>query len=293
MKSVKAGPKVTVLMSVYNGERYLREAVESILRQSFEDFEFLIIDDASTDRSVELLQEYRDPRIRLLRNQKNVGQAASLNTGIDHARGKYLARMDADDVSLPERLARQVSFLDERPAIGVCGTWARVIDEKGKPADSIRTPTGSAAGKLCWRPPVFVHSSVMARRDLLQLNRYDPEYRQAQDYELWLRLWSKTGFDNLGLVLLLYRAHGSSVTAATRADQLARSYEVFAAFVRPRRISYESFLALLFVQTSVNPLRRFAAYLRASSKTGIALAPAVSDNLAYTKLWAKTSWIGK
>lgn len=282
-----AEPKVTVLMSVYNGERYLQQAVESILGQSFEDFEFLVVDDASSDRSSGILNGYRDPRLRILRNEANAGLAASLNRGIDHARGRYVARMDDDDVSLPERLERQVSFLDERPAIGVCGTWARAIDENGKPTELLRTPTGNAAGKLCWRPPVFVHPTVMARKELLRANRYDPAYLQAQDYELWLRLWPKTGFDNLGSVLLLYRSHGSSLTAQARTSQLERTYEAFSSFLWPRRVSYESFLALLLVEVKVNPLKRFAAYLRASAKTGISPAAAVDDNWEYLRRWAR------
>jgi glycosyltransferase involved in cell wall biosynthesis len=114
--------KITVLMSVFNGERFLRGAIESILSQTYKDFEFLIIDDGSTDASTNIIASYRDSRIRSLRSERNLGLAASLNQGLASSTGQYVARMDADDISLPNRLARQVGFMQTHPHVGACGT---------------------------------------------------------------------------------------------------------------------------------------------------------------------------
>ena len=112
-------PKVTLLMSVFNGQSYLKEAIESILNQTFEDFEFLIINDASKDNSLRIIQSFDDSRIKLVHNSDNIGLTKSLNKGIDLAKGEFIARMDCDDISLPERLSMQVSFIDKNPDIGI------------------------------------------------------------------------------------------------------------------------------------------------------------------------------
>jgi len=120
-------PKVTVLMPVHNGQQHLREAIESILKQSFTDFEFLIIDDGSTDGSTAIVKTYNEPRIRLIANTENQGTVHVLNQGIQEAKGEYIARMDADDISLPQRLEKQVRFMDSRPDIGISGAGMRLI----------------------------------------------------------------------------------------------------------------------------------------------------------------------
>jgi len=133
-------PKVTVLMPVYNGERYLNEAVDSILGQTFTDFEFLIIDDASTDKTPEILRSYDDPRIRVVTNEENLGLSKSLNKGLALARGEFIARMDADDVSYPYRLQVQHEFMTQHPGAGVIGSWAEYIDRKGEIVHRYRAP---------------------------------------------------------------------------------------------------------------------------------------------------------
>src|SRR5258707_849690 len=135
-------PRVSVVMSVYNGEKYLGEAVDSILAQTFTDFEFIIIDDGSEDRSPELIEAYVDSRISFLRNEKNVGLTRSLNKGLQVASGEYIARMDCDDVSLPDRFAKQVAFMDANSGVGACGTWALDIDGAGKVIGRRETLTG-------------------------------------------------------------------------------------------------------------------------------------------------------
>ncbi len=120
--SMKEKPRVTVLMSVYNGEKYLREAIDSILNQTFKDFEFLIIDDGSTDSSADIIRSYTDFRIRLIQNEKNIGLTRSLNKGLKLAKGEYIARMDVDDISLPIRFEKQVSFLDKYEDVKLVGS---------------------------------------------------------------------------------------------------------------------------------------------------------------------------
>jgi glycosyltransferase involved in cell wall biosynthesis len=210
-------PKVTVLMSVYNGEKYLRQAVDSILHQTFTDFEFIVIDDGSTDGTKAILDSYTDPRIVRLTNETNIGLTASLNRGLKIARGTYIARMDADDIGLPQRLRRQVQFLDSHPDIDVLGTNIEVIDDWGRPhprsaAGSWPTQPGMVRWLLFFRCSIM-HPTVMVRRAVYErLNGYNPQFLQAQDYELWLRASLDTGITNMPEVLVKLRAHPANVT---------------------------------------------------------------------------------
>ncbi|HDL01964.1 MAG TPA: glycosyltransferase, partial [candidate division Zixibacteria bacterium] len=181
-------PKVTVLMSVYNDERYLSESVDSILNQTYKDFEFLIINDGSTDRSREILESYSDPRIRLVRNDGNIGLTRSLNKGLALAMGEYIARMDADDISLPERLEKQVGFLDADSSVGVLGINSLLIDEDGNVLEKLQRPvTHDSIMAEMLTENRFVHSSVMLRKKLLKMSGYyDEKLDMAQDYELFL-----------------------------------------------------------------------------------------------------------
>jgi len=183
-------PKITVLMSVYNGEKYLREAMDSILNQTFKDYEFIIVNDGSTDRTLGILQSYRDPRIRIINNQENIGLTKSLNEGLKLAKGEYIARQDADDLSLPGRLARQLSFMEAHPEVGGLGTWADIIDAQGKRLRTVQGPANHdeiCAHLLIHNP--FVHTSMFVRRQTLEkAGGYQENLRYAQDYDLWWRL---------------------------------------------------------------------------------------------------------
>jgi glycosyltransferase involved in cell wall biosynthesis len=278
-------PKVTVLMPVYNGEKFLREAVRSILDQSFRDFEFLIVDDGSTDHSAEIVGGYHDPRIRLVRNSGNLGIVAALNRGIDQARGEYIARMDCDDISMPDRLEKQVAFMERHPEVGVCGAWARVVDVRGRVVSIRRSPKGKAAQRLCWRPTPFIHPTCILRSALLKEHGYRPGFPHAEDYELWLRLCRITLFANIGECLLIYRVHDDNIGKTRRQEQLASSYAAFTSFLGSNDIDYEGFLSLVPVAARVNPLRRASFWLRASKKTGLHVGEFVLDNLIYLKLW--------
>jgi hypothetical protein len=206
-------PKITVLMPVYNGEPYLREAMDSILTQTFRNFEFLIIDDGSTDASADIIRSYKDFRIRLECNGKNLGLIPTLNNGLELARGEYIARMDCDDISLPERLAVQVNAMDEKKTWGACGAWIRFFDGSGEGlVQPYSTDPDTLICELLFNSPM-AHPSVIFRRELFRTLclRYDESYKNAEDYELWYRVSRHTILSNIPKVLLLYRSHSQQV----------------------------------------------------------------------------------
>ena len=232
-QSEKIAPRVSVIMAVYNGEKWLAEAIDSVLAQTYGDFEFLIHDDGSTDGSPAILSDYaaRDPRI-ILSSAPNRGLPASLNLLIDEARGEFLARMDGDDICYPERFSRQVAYLDAHPDIAVLGSRVRVIDDAGRPVHFVKDPTDHAAidARNIDGRTAISHPSVMMRRNaLLAVGGYDTSFRSAQDLELWLRMGEKFRLANFPEVLFDYRFHSHSTSAEkdgsaannTRARQLA------------------------------------------------------------------------
>jgi glycosyltransferase involved in cell wall biosynthesis len=214
-------PKVSVIMAVKDGQKYLRQAIDSVLGQTFGDFEFVIIDDGSIDGSLPIIERYADPRIRLLINRDHRGLSESLNAGLHAARGEYVARMDADDVCLPERLERQVSFLDRHPGIVVLGTGIRLIDEQGQAIQDVPLPADNDLIKwqLGFLNPI-AHPSVMMRAAAVRLaGGYDPRLIHAQDYDLWWRLSAGNRLANLSDILMLLRQHPGQVSQANRSEQ--------------------------------------------------------------------------
>ena len=194
-------------MPVYRtNEEYLREAISSILAQTYSDFEFLILDDCPEDDRELIVKSYKDRRIKYLRNETNMGISESRNKLVDMARGEYLAVMDHDDVSLPERLEKQVDYLDAHPDVGVVGCWTDVFpDNKGLyfPSDDFKIK--SLMMNIC----AVVHPSSMLRKSVLIENkiRYEKEYSPAEDYKLWCSLMEFTRFYNISEVLFRYRSH--------------------------------------------------------------------------------------
>jgi hypothetical protein len=208
-------PKVTVLMAVYNGGRYLREAVESILCQTFHDFQFLIINDGSTDNTRDLIRSYDDARIVLVDNKHNVGQTQSLNRGLDLAAGQLIARQDADDISEPERLAEQVAFLERRREVALLGTWYKEIDVHGAVVDrKLPCDTTDIRWCLLFFCP-FVHSSVMFPKAVVkeQIGFYNEALEYSQDYELWRRIARRFAVANLSEPLVRLRTTPWSMTS--------------------------------------------------------------------------------
>lgn len=205
-------PMVTVLMPVYNGEKFLKEAIESILNQTFTDFEFLIINDGSTDNSVKIIQSFNDTRIRLINNDKNLKLIASLNKGISLAKGKYIARMDCDDISMPHRFEKEVDFLEKNLDYGLVGTWFSVIDGTGKEQYNVNHPSSNDLIKLFLSINCpLAHGSLMGRTELFKSNLYgSDEYYSIEDYELWTRIAKVTKIHNIPEYLFKYRIYGSS-----------------------------------------------------------------------------------
>lgn len=207
-------PEITVLMPVFNAERDLRQAVDSILGQTFADFEFLIIDDGSLDNSYEILASYSDSRIRLERNEKNIGLVATLNKGIALAKGVYIARMDNDDISLPNRLAEQYA-LSEMQRADIVGCQFNVISSSDAQLKTVQVPLSSDEFTVCLANTVpFAHGSVMLRRSFLVNNQlqYGPGL-YSEDYDLWIRMYEKGAiFLNCKSVLFSYRKHATSLT---------------------------------------------------------------------------------
>ena len=209
-------PTVTVLMPVYNGEKYIKDAIESILNQTFTDFEFLIIDDGSTDKTPDILKEYaqRDSRIRLERNEQNLQIAATLNKGLSLATAPLIARMDADDISLPERLEKLVAFMIANPDITVCsGAIAFFIHGANAPDEIWMPPTEHEAirAKLFFESCIYHPVSIYRKEQIcVYAEGYDNSMPPAEDYDLWVRLSmnSTVRFANLPEVLCRYRYYG-------------------------------------------------------------------------------------
>ena len=208
-------------MAVKDGEKYLQQAIDSVLQQTFSDFEFIIIDDYSIDSSAQIVLEYKDLRIKLIRNLSPLGLAKSLNLGLDIAKGEYIARLDADDVCLPNRFEDQVRFLNEHPQIGVLGTGIRLIDDQGNTIYDVHFPTDHDVIKwqLCFRNPI-AHPSVMMRHAAVkQADGYDPALIHSQDYDLWWRMSFTSQLANLHKVDVHLRQHSGQVTNVHRSEQ--------------------------------------------------------------------------
>ena len=217
----KRTPKVSVVMSVRDGEKFLSSAVESILNQTFEDYEFIIMNDGSTDGTRKLLESFTDPRIVLINQDKN-GLTKSLNKGLARAQGEYIARMDADDVSLPERFERQVSYLDENRDVALVGCIFKEIDEEGNVTALIEVPLDNE--EIQWRllfHNCFAHSAtVFRKRCLSYVGAYDERILYAQDYDLWLRIAKRYKVANIDQCLHNWRRHTrSSISEVKNREQ--------------------------------------------------------------------------
>ena len=223
-------PDVSVVMSVYNGGRFLGQAIESILGQSHSDFEFIVIDDGSSDDSADTIASYRDARLRLVRHTENAGLATRLNEGFALASGRYIARMDADDVSLPNRFARQIKFMKAHAYVGACGTWVDVAGD-GVSQRWEYPPVHKAIHARLLFDCAMAHPTVMFDRIRLQKARlsYDSSYPCAQDYDLWcLAVEDLAG--NLPEVLLVRRL------TPGRSERDANGQQRWAAAIRRRQL---------------------------------------------------------
>jgi glycosyltransferase involved in cell wall biosynthesis len=259
-------PRVTVVMTVHNGECYLGEALDSLLGQTFVDYELLVVDDGSADRTPEILGGYTDRRLRVLRNERNLGLTPALNRALREARGTYIARQDADDLSDATRIERQVAFLDEHNEIALLGTAYRRIDEKGQATGERRVPKD--ANSIRWRllfMNAFAHSTVMFPRWVVsEVGLYDESFHYAQDYELWSRIARRHPVAALPDVLVSYRRTPSSLTATYRGagDEVERIATGNVDFLIPgmsSRFNRDAARRLLFGDARNLELRQAAA----------------------------------
>jgi len=208
-------------MSVYNGEQYLQDAIDSILSQTFTDFEFLIIDDASTDSTREILQLYNDSRIKIVWNIENIGLTRSLNKGLSESRGIYIARMDADDTSFPQRLKQQVDYLDSHPDISIVGTGAEKINENSEIIE-LQFPIAEPEFIDFLDSNQVIHGSILARKNVFEANgRYPVQFRLCQDYALFLKIAKNHKIRNLQEILYRSRTHNQSITISNFEKSIA------------------------------------------------------------------------
>lgn len=231
-------PKISVIMSVYKEPiEWIKQSVDSILNQTFKDFEFIIVND-KPERSENnvLLSRYEqsDKRIRIVHNDKNIGLTKSLNKGLSIAKGEYIARMDADDISVPERFEKQVRYMESYPEIGVCGS---AIEYIGCRSGYKTYPENVDTQNILLESP-FAHPSVMIRKSALAESKYNEDFRYSQDFELWVSLYSKSiCFHNLQEPLLKYRISDEQIMAKHGKDQLDLSCSL-------RRRAYNSYMKL-------------------------------------------------
>lgn len=223
-------PEISVILPVYNAEAYLRQAIDSVLAQTFTDFELLIVDDGSTDRSAEIIRSYDDPRIRCLSNEGNKGLIYSLNRAIDEAKGRYLARMDADDICLPQRLEKQVRYL-QKNNIAILATRANLINAAGNPlpawsADEANV-TFKNIRKFLLNNNCIPHPTVMGKTELFKHYKYHYNQKYSEDYDLWLRILADgLTIEKLDEPLLLHRILPSSATRFKKVNIFLRLAKV-------------------------------------------------------------------
>ncbi len=225
-------PHLTVLMPVYNAEKFLSEAIESILNQTFTDFEFLIIDDGSTDSTTNIIESYTDSRIRLFKNQKNLGISAALNKGIEMASTELIARMDADDISYPNRLQKQYDFLLANPDCVLLSAWAREMTENKEPVKIEEWESSYYYYNLTFECRIYHPTVMYRRRAVIDVGKYSIPY--SEDYDLWWKLSRKYKINNLAEVLLDYRSSTDSLSRVTKRIE----YEKFHSSLVLRNIHY-------------------------------------------------------
>ena len=235
-------PKVTVLMPAYNAAKYIGESIQSVLDQTYSDWELLIVNDGSTDNTVEIVESYSDPRIRLLNNPENLRLIKTLNRGLAEARGEFIARLDADDLASPGRLKLQVKALDDDQNLALVGGCSNVIDESGRlirRGEDTFVPLGADA--LRWASVFFNpfrHSAVTFRRSVVwgELAGYPEDAKDLEDYALWTKVLERYDAINLPEVLCDYRVHSASVIAS--ADRVGQQS------VDPRRVAAAMYYAM-------------------------------------------------
>jgi len=210
-------PKISVILPVYNAEKYVLEAINSILNQTFKDFELIIIDDGSTDDSLKIISEIKDSRIRIIQNKKNLGLIATLNNGLIESKGEFIARMDADDISLPNRFETQINYLNKHPEVDILGSYYEIFGDENK---TVEVPTSFEQIKIeLMYHNVVCHPSVMMRKTSILNNHleFNSNFLHSEDWVFWLDAISKgLTIENINQVLLKYRFEGQNITSKNK-----------------------------------------------------------------------------
>jgi glycosyltransferase involved in cell wall biosynthesis len=285
-------PKVSVLMSVYNGDRYVKEAINSILNQTFTNFEFIIIDDGSTDRTLEILTTYteKDDRIRLASGE-NRGLTKTLNEMLSQSKGDFIARIDADDIALPERFDKQLQFLQQNTDVVCVGSSLDWIDEKGRFIAHCSMPEGNEELQQLMLGGISMlhHPCAMFRRlAALQVGGYDETLKTSADLDLWLKLGEIGRLANLPETLMLYRLHPRSIT---NAKQVQQSNDALAACQRAwKRRGIKG----TFIRQPADHLWQYDFWLRSGWNNALsgeqAAARRCGQRAIALKPWGRSGW---
>lgn len=235
-------PTISVIMPAYNVEKYIGKAIESILQQTFEDFEFIIIDDASTDKTHDIICTYHDKRIILIRNQMNLGVASCINKGLSIANSEFVARMDSDDISKPDRFKKQIDFMYANSKLGISGSHMEIIDDKGNLMKEHHKKIGDDAIKinLFFGHTSLAHPSIIIRKKILDKYhlRYDTAFRYAEDYDLYCRCSYFMALDNYPESLVQYRIHSDSVSQKYPSEQIIDAQTALYLHLRRLRLPF-------------------------------------------------------
>lgn len=275
-------PKISILMPVYNGEKFLREAIESVLNQSCTNFELILVNDGSSDGTGDIINEFLDSRIVVLTHNNNMGLVYSLNEGIDKCRGEFIARMDADDISEKSRLLTQLEYLENHKTVGVCGTWAKSISIDGSYVGSMVPPSKLLAKYNYWKPGVVIHPTIMVRTNLLKKFHYSDKYNRAEDYDLWLRMGiDEVVISNIPSYLYRYRINPTGISNSNRGEQEESSFRAFIDNFPSIRLNLEEYKSLTCLNFSLNFLERFNLLNKLMSQISYPAWFAFIDNLYY------------
>ncbi|HIP35303.1 MAG TPA: glycosyltransferase [Crocinitomix sp.] len=223
-------PKLSVILPVYNSEKYVYKAIESVLKQTFTNFELLVINDGSTDKSAQIIASFKDDRISIINNETNIGLTKTLNKGLDKARGKYIARMDADDICLPTRFEKQIEYLDNNPDIDVLGTAFEIF---GNENQTVYPPINSIEINLeLYFNNIMCHPSIMLRKNSINDLKYDDKYLHNEDWAFWLKcIQNGLKFSNLNTVLLKYRVQGQNISQQHKHTAFKRTTLIYKNFL--------------------------------------------------------------
>lgn len=254
-------PNISVIMSAYNVEKYLAESIESILSQTYRNFEFIITDDRSTDSTYKIMSRYTDKRMKVIKNNENKGLTKNLNTMIHQSKGKYIARMDGDDISLKDRLKNQFEYMQANPETAVVGGQGILINESGEEISKVLVPIGheSILSRIFVMNQFFHPAMLIRKKALEKVHFYDEKYLKSQDYNLIFKLISE-GYKvaNLNEVVLKYRIHSESISQFSQSEQ---------DYYASKAIKYglKSILSIDSTMTAIQEMRNFLYFDRESN----------------------------